>query len=139
MRILSRRDYTRHQMEEKLRQKGFVDEDIEEVLDYLEGSNLINDNRYAENFVYFKLKDGYGKRRIEYELKRRGVKDEIINRWLDGVDETDSARGLVRKRVECESLSPAQKRKLFAYLARRGYEYDTIYKVLSEEGDYEVK
>ncbi len=139
MRILNRKDYTVYQMRKKLKEKGFSDEEIDEVVGHLLEVNLLNDDRYAENFVYFKLKDGYGKRRIAYELKDRGVDENIVDKWLDGVDELGFASALVKAKVGSRKITLKEKGKLYAFLARRGYDYDTINEVLNKEVEYEVQ
>ena len=49
MDLLSRREHSRRQLFDKLKQRGFEHEDIESALDLLQAENLLNDERFAEH------------------------------------------------------------------------------------------
>jgi regulatory protein len=74
LRLLSRRDHFRAELLQKLQQRGFEDSEVEAALDRCAAANLIDDHRLAERFAEVRSRsNGWGPRRIEAELRRRGV------------------------------------------------------------------
>ena len=74
LRYLGRRDHFRSELAEKLRRKGFEEDAVEAALDRCEGANLLDDERLAGRFAQIRSEaNGWGPRRIEAELRRRGV------------------------------------------------------------------
>jgi len=60
---------------------------MESVLDSLAEQGLQSDERYVESYVDQRMRKGFGPRRIEAELRERGVDDHLIHRHLDIDDE----------------------------------------------------
>ncbi len=133
--ILNRKDYTEFEMFSKLKMKGFDDNEINETIKYLKSNNFLNDKRYVENFVYFRLKNGYGKKRIEYDLKKKGIGEELINKYVNSADEMQSAKSILKAKAEHLKEDKNRRVKLFAFLARRGFNYEIINRLLNEEGE----
>ena len=78
LRILSRRDYFRVELESRLCQKGYSTEEIEHALERCARLNLVDDARLAARFVEFRSTDrGWGPRRLAAEMRRRGVADDV--------------------------------------------------------------
>jgi regulatory protein len=78
LKMLSRRDYFRVELENRLSQKGYRPEEIEHALERCARLNLVDDVRLAERFVEFRSTEkGWGPRRLVAELRRRGVAVEV--------------------------------------------------------------
>ena len=81
---------------------------------------------------------GLSKRRVQQELAKRGVTREISDEAIEtvfveeGVDEEASIERVARKKLRSLSSvdAPTRKRRLFSFLARRGYDSDAIGRVL---------
>ena len=82
MDLLARRDHSRHELQQKLKQRGFESEEIESALNYLQRENLQSDRAYAESYLRSRQQKGFGPVRIEYELRDRGVSETIISDCL---------------------------------------------------------
>lgn len=80
---LSRRDYAQQEITKKLQAKGFPLPQINTVMLEFIRSGLINDQRFAENYVYYRREHGYGPLRISQELRSRGISREIIAQLLE--------------------------------------------------------
>jgi len=65
---------------------------------------------------------------IRWELKQKGVGEQEIASALEGVDDSQTAIEAARRRwPRVAALEPRErKRKLMEYLARNGFDYDTI-------------
>ena len=86
MDLLARREHSRHQLQEKLRQRGFEGEEIDIALNRLVSEKLLDDERFAESYINQRIQKGYGPLRIRHELGEKGVDGEIINRRMESVD-----------------------------------------------------
>ena len=71
---------------------------------------------------------------LRWELRQKGVADQIIDEALTPLDETASASRLARRRVRRlrDLDAPTFRRRLTDYLARRGFSYSTIADVVQE-------
>lgn len=120
--LLNRRDYSSQETFDKLRRDGFSAGVARECVDRAVSSGLINDNRFADVFVRSKVAAGWGERRIESELSRRGVDASGLPGWpyeyLDPDDEHARALEVARGK----SVHGKNKvQKLARFLAGRGY------------------
>lgn len=123
--MLARRDYTKAQLRQKLQAKLYLAEHIEFVLQDLIQSGFINDVRYAENFIHYRLAKGYGAKRIAMELQTRGVEDEIIEAQLDAYEAEwlAAARRAWQKRFRGVKPTDFKSRmKQIHFLMQRGFE-----------------
>ena len=134
LRLLDRRDYTKKQLEDKLKSRGVAERDIIEVINYLKEKGYVDDERYARNYVYFRLKRGYGKKRIRFELLNKGIDEAIIDKALGLQDE--QADEVFLKKYELLRGKKNLKKKLFDYMQRRGFDSQTIFSLFEK---YDVR
>lgn len=124
----------------RLRRAGAPDAEITWAIDRLVRQGLLDDAAYARQVARTKvLGGGVSRRRVVTELRRRGVSaetaDEAIDDTLNEVDldEEGAALQAAQKRIRAlSSLEPAkQRQRLYAYLARRGFESDVVRRVIA--------
>ena len=141
LKLLTARSYTARSLLRKLTQKGIPPEDAQAVLARLESSGLVNDAKYAEQYARAKvLMSGASKRRIMQDLRRKGIPerlaaDAIATVFTDeAVDPAALAEKTARKKLkQMGDLEPlVLRRRLFGFLARRGYELDDIKRAVSK-------
>lgn len=134
--LLARRPHFRRQLEEKLEARGFPHDEIESCLVRLRDQALLDDRRTAEEFVETRLHRGpIGRRRMRFELSRRGapesIVDEVLERSLpdDDVEATRSvaAAWLGRGRQDWNALG--------RHLERKGFSTASILGVIEELRD----
>jgi regulatory protein len=138
LRCLASGRRTRSQLRQRLLRKEFPARVVDECLDQLERSKLIDDGEFARSFVRDRMRfRPRGKAAILAELKAKGIpRDEAAAAIAEGfsqgsTDELDLARRAAAKfrhRPREEAL-PAR-RRLYAFLARKGFAPDTISLVL---------
>lgn len=140
IRLLGFRARTQKEIKDKLIKEEYPLETIERVISFLKEYNYINDLSYAKAFIKekFRLK-GYGAKRLSYELSLKGIDNETISIALEElteneiIDEYEMAISLVRKKLKGENeVDDKLKQRVFGYLARRGYSFDTIKKAFNE-------
>ncbi len=134
--MLSRREYSRHELGNKLRQskEGFSAEDIETALDRLTDEKWQSDLRFAQALVRMRGNSGYGPLRIRNELQtHRIASDEAADAMLqfDGKWEAIAVEWVDRRYGSAieglnrdEALSVL--RKASDFLTRRGFDYSTM-------------
>ncbi|MDR1532235.1 MAG: regulatory protein RecX [Clostridiales bacterium] len=121
-RFLAYRARTRREVEDRLRRGGFSGQVIDEVIEILLKYNYINDGAFAADYAEELLRvKGYGRRRIKYELFRRGVPENIISDALRPFDEDDELEAAI-KRLEYKygDRRPSSVQQCLQYLLRRG-------------------
>ena len=121
-RLVDKRDYTRQEIESKLKLDGYAKASSEAAIERAERAGIIDDARYARSFVRSKVYAGWGDRRIAQELSRRGLSLADVEGWpdefLDGRPESERALELVRtRRIPGKNAFP----KLVRFLCARGY------------------
>jgi regulatory protein len=142
LRLLERTRRTRSDLARRLRDKGFAPLVIESVLDRLAGVGLVDDAEYARAWLAGRLgRRPAGARTLETELRGRGVSSEDIASARGRLDEEQGATdevAVARKVVaqaerRYQSLEPRVRRqRLWALLARKGFDGDTIEAALRE-------
>lgn len=122
--LISRRLRSEKEIRDYARRKSWTADNTERVIERLEVRGYLNDKVFAESFVRARQNAGkYSRRRIELDLRRKGIADSIVKEVLhDEVSDTDALRKLIAKRVKRYD-DPT---KLKAYLLRAGFNYDDI-------------
>lgn len=139
LKLLSYRGRARHEMEKKMKEKGYEAQTIEKTIAFLQTHNYINDEDFAASYVRDKRNiQKLGKMRIKQELYQKGVDKTIIqgaiDEQIDPEEELEAALNFGRKKLDSTYRNDdknAQYRKLGSSLQRKGYDYDIIKKVLS--------
>ena len=138
--LLAARPYSSSALRRKLIQKEYPAADTDDVIRRLLDNGLLNDAKYAEQYARSKmLSTGASKRRLTQDLYRKGIKGDAATIAIDNVieqDEIDPAAQIERvarkKLAQLGDLEPiVLRRRLFAFLARRGYDLDDIKLVVS--------
>jgi regulatory protein len=138
--LLAARPYSSSALRRKLGQKEYSAADADDAIRRLLDNGLLNDAKYAEQFARSKmLSTGASKRRLTQDLYRKGIKGDVATQAIANVveqDEIDPAAVIERvarkKLAQLGDLEPVVlRRRLFAFLARRGYDLDEIKRVVS--------
>ena len=130
---------TKYEVRLKLKENGFAEEIIDEVLNILEKEEYLNDKIYCEIFIEDKRKlNGYGKNKIKSLLIQKGISKNIFEDFLDEFEydeEFDNALKMGIKKLNLLSNEEdkfKKKQKIINYLAYRGFGFDVINDVLKE-------
>jgi regulatory protein len=138
--LLAARPYTTRSLHRKLIQREYEAADADEAIRRLVANGLLDDAKYAEQYARSKiLTTGASKRRLQQDLFRKGIKPELANEAIEAVidqENIDTAavveRVARRKLAQMGDLEPlVLRRRLFSFLARRGYDVEEIKSVVS--------
>lgn len=143
LRIISRKNYTESEIRKKLdsfskRRSLDLEKEQDKVMDRLRELNYLNDSQFIRNYTNDRINFApRAKRLIKLELLKRGVDREIVEKELNAIDIdeerlvkelTEKYMRRLKQKVDAQSL----KRRLFGFLARKGFGPDAIYKALSD-------
>lgn len=140
---LDYRDHSEREIRTKLLRKYDAD-CVEEAVRKLVALDLVNDERYAENYareLYEHKK--FGKMRIKSELRAKGIAAGIANEAVDALFEEEEPDNIQRivdiigKRYYNRMNDDVGRKKVFAALQRMGYSFSDIREAMSEFSDDE--
>ncbi len=133
LRLLARREHSRFELARKLGQAGFVQHDIDPLLDEFEEKNWLSDRRFAESYVA-DHRARAGSVKLAYDLRQRGVPDSIIEASLNEnrSSELARAREIWRKKFSLSPTGAAEKAKQLRFLQGRGFTMDVIRHVFAD-------
>ena len=126
--LLSRREYSRHELYQKLIARTSSETYLLQLLDQLTESGYQCDKRFTESFLRSRINRGLGLMRIERELKEKGIDQDLIEQSLQGdFDWFELAYDSGLKKFQSLDLNDyKEKQKAFRYLAYRGFSMEQI-------------
>ena len=136
-RLLSYRARSERELRERLEKKGFPEEVISSTLKSLVRSGFLDDRALASNLK----RQAFENKLLGYEgaksfMMKRGLSREVVESAL-GYDEDTEARNiqkLLDKKLKSMGnyLTEGEQKRLWSFLARRGYSFGIIKKALRE-------
>lgn len=138
MLLLEHMDRTEKGLSDRLRQAGFSAEAVEDAMNYVRSYGYLNDLRYAENYISFRI-NSKSRQKILQELAGKGIdRETALSAWesaaeVETPDELAVLRSTVLKKCQEETvLDEKAMRRLQSFLLRRGFSYGDISHVLDE-------
>ena len=124
--------------------KGEPKELVDRAIARLQEQGLLDDSAFAQSFTRAKvLGANQSKRRVQQELARKGVDRTVSDAAIatvfeeEGVDQREVVESAARKKLRSLlRLEPVvRRRRLYAFLARRGYDGEDIRKAMEAVGE----
>ncbi|GIW04919.1 MAG: regulatory protein RecX [Thermomicrobiales bacterium] len=136
-RLLTRRPRSEREIRERLERRGFPPPVIETVIGKLAAWRYVDDEAFARYWVEQREANRpRGRRLLAQELRHKGIDREVIREALDDadIDELAAARSLGEaKLLHYRQLEPSiVRRRLGAYLMRKGFSYETVRAVMRD-------
>jgi regulatory protein len=129
LRLLDYRPRSESELKERLRRRGFGEDNVATAIARLREQGLVDDLAFAqfwkENRQSFSPRSQWLTR---HELKQKGVANEVIERVVADVDDEGSAYQAAIARARSLPVTDYQsfRRRLGEYLKRRGFGYGVI-------------
>jgi regulatory protein len=126
------------EVRDKLYAWGLHRAEVEDAIGRLIGEGFLNEQRFAETFAVSKFhQKGWGRIKIEHELKARRISAPCIKLGLKAIDEEEymvTLKRLVQRRwaLEKAHTAPMQRQRVIRYLMSRGFELDRVEAALPE-------
>jgi regulatory protein len=139
VRYLAGRPHTVAEIHRHLRSKKFDAETIDHAIDRLRAQRYVDDEAFARWWVEQREKfKPRGHRALRSELAQKGVARDVVDLVLGerapDADVEQAQRALSRPLTRWADMPDAEKRrKIHAFLAGRGFDYDTIDAVVRRE------
>ena len=124
------------ELEQKMKTFEVSPTEYAEYLNWLRENNYLNEARFVEIFVRSKFNQkSWGRTKINYELRKRGISASLLASAWDGIDDADyieKARILLKKkRDEIKSgTSPQRYQKCYNFGLSKGYESALVRELL---------
>ena len=114
--LLARREYSEFELRNKMQEKAFTEDEIDETIAHCQKKNWQNDKRFTENYLHARSQRGYGANRIKQELRQlKGVSSDVINEVL--------VEKVLRKKFPnySEPQPIKSKQKIWQYMLSHGF------------------
>jgi regulatory protein len=136
-RFLSRREHSQIELRDKLVQKAFDKDIVDQVLSNLIKKDYLNDQRYARLVINDEINlKRSGPLLIKNKLLKKGIHINLVNDLLEELYHEDlqfnNCSELAEKKLRLlNNLDPLpQKKRLISFLTQKGYSWDIIGKVI---------
>lgn len=134
MMMLAARGRASGELKRLMVRKGEDPRVVATVVERLTAAGFLDDNAFARQFTRSKTTSGISRRRIEQELGRKGVDrsvaaDAVAETFAEEqVDESAAIERAAEKKLRTLGRvdEPTRRRRLYSYLARRGFDVDAI-------------
>jgi regulatory protein len=128
LRALERRGFARADLGRRLVRMGHPRSAVDAALERAAGLGLLDDAEFARNYVQTRSMRGRGPARLSRDLmamgvERRHIDHALASEWPEGADRTQVPSALAAKRAAQlgDLPRPVKRRRVLAYLARRGF------------------
>ncbi|MCS6787504.1 MAG: recombination regulator RecX [Thiobacillaceae bacterium] len=135
LRLLARRERSRAELKRKLAPYGRADE-IEALLDALQGEGWLSDARYAEAVLQAKV-GRQGSRRIEHSLRQQGLSAELIAASVASAraHDLEACRALWARRFGVVATQARERARQYRFLLGRGFPAEVVAQVVGGPAD----
>ena len=127
--ILAAAEHSTEGLRRKLLLRGYAEEETEEALARLAAENYLNDRRFAELWIEFRMRRrDEGRRRLAEGLKRRGIDRQTADSAAAAAAATDEYRAcLLRAWEKARAAGCEEEAALVSLLVRKGFSRSEIH------------
>ena len=132
LRLLSQRDHSRKELEQKLKPHEETPGELAEALDFLAAKDFINEKRVAESVVN-RRSTKLGAARVRQELMAKGLPADDIADAVQAMRGTEFERALVvwRKKFGAPPSDASERGKQVRFMVSRGFAPDVVRRVVA--------
>ncbi|ESS71974.1 regulatory protein RecX [Methyloglobulus morosus KoM1] len=124
LRLLTRRDHSRKEMQDKLAVKGYNLSQVSQVIDELTRQSWQDDTRYAESYARMRSHKGFGPVRIAFELRQQGIAADVVEKIVYSTPDDWAAllaQVYSKKYPRAGAIDSDERAKRFRFLLQRGF------------------
>ena len=137
--LLSYRPRSINEIRNRLKKKDYSSKVILEVIKNLKRLKFLNDKEFAKMWMENRIRTRpMGRYRLKQELIQKGIDKNLVEKTLSNYreeEEIELARELTQRKLRrsyCSLNRLTAQRRLYGFLQRRGFSYDTIQEVMKE-------
>jgi len=128
LRHLVRREHSRAELARKLAPHAESPEVLQGVLDWLESTKRLSNQRFAEQRAHV-LSRKYGAAHIRHDLRARGVDAALVDALpIEG--EMERAKAILARKYREPASTREEQAKRARFLQSRGFSYEVISKLI---------
>jgi len=129
--MLARREHSRAELARKLGPHAESVGQIDALLDQLVARGWLSEARFAESRANA-LTRKFGSRKIEYDLRSRGVPEDLVERAVERArtQELENCRAAWQRKFGILPQDAAERGRQMRFLAGRGFSAETVHEVL---------
>lgn len=132
---LALRSYPSAQLKKLLKKNLVSQETIQKILQEVTRLGYVNDEEWIERFVKGQARRHIGPQMIVYKLMNKGIShkqaNDCVEKFANPSSALSSIRHLLQTKYKNRPLSDyKEKQKVFAALARKGFDTESIHKAL---------
>ncbi len=133
--MLARREHTRAELARKLGPHAESADEVEALLDQFAARGWLSEVRFAQSRANL-LSRKFGSRKIEYDLKSRGVSADVVERTVEQAraQELENCRAAWQRKFGMLPLGAAERGRQMRFLAGRGFSAEVVRLVLKAGG-----
>jgi len=124
LKLLSKKDYFEKELREKLKKKGFPEEEIEQTILYLKNQKLIDDVKLLKRYKELSIQKGKSPANLRAKLYRKGITEVE----LSYEEELESALYLLENKYRKEK----NYKDVVKFLKNRGFSYSVIQEAVNK-------
>ena len=132
LRLLSQREHSRKELEQKLKPHEETPGELAEALDFLAAKDFINQKRVVESVVN-RRSSKLGAARVRQELMAKGLPADDIAEAVEAMRGTELERALVvwRKKFGAPPADASERGKQVRFLVSRGFAAEVVRRVVA--------
>lgn len=132
LRLLSQREHSRKELEQKLKPHEETPGELAEALDFLAAKDFINEKRVVESVVN-RRSTKLGAARVRQELMAKGLPADDIAEAVEALRGTELERALAvwRKKFGAPSSDASERAKQVRFLVSRGFAAEVVRRVVA--------
>ena len=132
LRLLSQREHSRKELEQKLKPHEETPGELAEALDFLAAKDFINEKRVVESVVN-RRSSKLGAARVRQELMAKGLPADDIAEAVEAMRSTELERALMvwRKKFGAPPVDASERAKQVRFLVSRGFAAEVVRRVVA--------
>jgi len=132
LRLLSQREHSRKELEQKLKPHEETPGELAEALDFLVAKDFINEKRVVESVVN-RRSSKLGAARVRQELMAKGLPADDIAEAVEAMRSTELERALMvwRKKFGAPPSDASERGKQVRFLVSRGFAAEVVRRVVA--------
>lgn len=138
VKFLRIRNYSRHELMQKLLNKGYEEAAVAEAVEYVTKRGYLNDAALCDMLLEKYADSGkYSLKEIYFRLKSRGLTTSLITEKLEDWDANLEYQAAIKIAKKCLNSKDKQDlhKKIISRLSRKGFKAVTVSKVLADLQD----
>jgi len=138
--LLSYRLRSIREIKDKLKAKKVSSHSIEKTINHLTELGLLNDEEFARQLIQSNISyKPKGKSLIKQKLYQKGISKQVAGKMLNDIFSNINEKNLIipifekyLKKLKTGDIN-IKKRKIFSYLAGKGFDFDIINEIIREK------